>query len=474
MTPPDTPVDPTIDHPVALVLAGAVAAVLIVDSSVGLGTFLSATAVAFAVAAQSPRALDRPVLADATMALLLVATTMVTTAGWVLALALVTAVGFGALAVAGGPSWAQLAVAVLAPVRTSWAVVRELTTSLTGRLGGEGMRRSAPLLRGAGIALVLVAVFGALFLSADRAFAELTERYLVPHLEFDLLAARVFVGTLVTIGAGALALAPARRRDGPAPAARRQLDRVEWLPALVALDLLFAAFVAVQVTVLFGGHTHVLETSGLTYAEYARNGFFQLLVATGLTFAVIAGAVRWSGDGEGRERRLLQLLLGVLCLMTLVILASALRRLGLYEQAFGFTRARMLAHGMLLWFGALFLLTIAAGIRWDARWLPRAAAVVTGIALLGFCLVRPDALIAEHNVHRFGETGRIDLAYLDGLSADAVPALATLPTRLHPCVLADDAARLRGEDRWHAVNLSRREARAVLERLDGITGTCRQ
>ncbi|MBW3563034.1 MAG: DUF4173 domain-containing protein [Actinobacteria bacterium] len=468
-----TEADPTIPRPAVLVLAGAVTAVLLVGHPVGIGTFLSAAAVALAVAAQRPRAGEPPVLADTAVALLLAATATVTTAGWVLALVLTAAIGAAALAVAGGPSWAQLATAALAPVRAGWAAVRELSGSLGRRLGREAVRRSAPALRGAGIALVLVTVFGTLFVSADKAFAELTERYLVPDVRFDVLASRVVVGVLVSVGAAALTLAPSRGRSGPAAAAERHLGRSEWLTALVALDLLFASFVAVQITVLFGGHTHVLETSGLTYAEYARHGFFQLLVVAGLTLAVIAGAVRWSRRREDRDRRLLQVLLGILCLLTLVVLASALRRLGLYEQAFGFTRARMLAHATLLWFAVLFVIVMAAGARWDASWLPRATVVVTGIALLTFALLRPDGLIAEHNIARFEETGRIDLAYLDGLSTDAVPALAQLPPGMRSCVLADDAVRLRGDDRWHALNLSRQQARRVLVRIDGIDGPCR-
>lgn len=462
-----------IPRPAALVLAGAVTAVLVVGHPVGLGTFLSAVAVTFAVAAQGPRAGEPAVLAHTAVALLLAATTTVTAAGWVLALVLTATIGAGALAVAGGPSWAQLTVAVLAPVRTGWSAVRELSGSLRRRLGREGVRRSAPALRGAGIALVLVTVFGTLFVSADKAFAELTERYLVPDLRFDVLAGRVVVGMVVSVGAAALALAPSRGRDGPAGAPERHLGRPEWLTALVALDLLFAAFVAVQITVLFGGHTHVLETSGLTYAEYARHGFFQLLVVAGLTLAVIAGAIRWSRGREGRDRRLQQVLLGVLCLLTLVVLASALRRLGLYEQAFGFTRARMLAHATLLWLAVLFVLVMAAGARWDASWLPRATVVVTGVALLAFALLRPDGLIAERNIGRFEEAGRIDLAYLDDLSSDAVPALAQLPPGMWSCVLADDAVRLRGDDPWHALNLSRQQARRVLVRIDGIDGPCR-
>ena len=66
------------------------------------------------------------------------------------------------------------------------------------------------------------------------------------------------------------------------PRALRRLSRAEWVIPLALLDALFLAFVIVQLAVLFGGHDRVLRTTGLTYAEYARSGFWQLLAVGGV------------------------------------------------------------------------------------------------------------------------------------------------------------------------------------------------
>jgi hypothetical protein len=50
--------------------------------------------------------------------------------------------------------------------------------------------------------------------------------------------------------------------------------------------------------------------------------------------------------------------------------------------------------------------------------------------------VNPDAYIARQNVERFEETGRIDVFYLGGLSADADSELDRLPDRVRECVQA--------------------------------------
>ncbi|MGH3442701.1 MAG: DUF4153 domain-containing protein [Nitriliruptorales bacterium] len=452
--------------PWALVAAGVITGALVVDNPVGLGVTLSSVAIGLAVEWQRPRPHDPWTLATGALAVALAATALLSAAEWSVALALLAAAGCAAASVTQPTTWAGLVRGLLSPLRSVWEGGRGLTAGIGRRVGRDGLRRAAPALRGAALAAILVVVFGTLFVSADRAFADLTDRYLVPDWDLGLLPARVVVAGFTALGAAALAIAPGRAADAPTAPPRSRLGKVEWLTALGALDLLFVAFVAVQLTVLFGGHTHVLETTGLTYAAYARGGFFQLLVAAGLTFAVIAGAVRWSAADEGRDRLVLRLLLGVVCLLTLVVLASAMRRLGLYEEAFGFTRARMLAHAILLWMAGLIALVLVAGALGTARWLARAAFVVTAVAVLAFTAIRPDALVAEHNVRRFEATGEIDLHYLDTLSADAVPALVALPPGPRACILWDDAARLLEPAPWHAVNLSRTRARRLLREAD--------
>jgi hypothetical protein len=231
---------------------------------------------------------------------------------------------------------------------------------------------------------------------------------------------------------------------------------------LAFLNVLFLAFVLVQLAVLFGVRDRVLRTAGLTYAEYARQGFWQLLAVAALTLGVI-GAAALVADAPRREHRLLlRALCGALCALTVVVLASTVQRLLLYEDAFGLTRLRLFVTAFALWLGGLFALLVLAGIVGAVR--RRLAPVVvagTALALLGFSLASPDRLIAERNVERWRETGRLDERYLIRLSADAVPALVELPAELE--VLADLEAALADEEPWSSFNFSRRRARGLLD-----------
>jgi hypothetical protein len=239
--------------------------------------------------------------------------------------------------------------------------------------------------------------------------------------------------------------------------------RVEWAIPLIALDALFLAFVLEQLTVLFGGRDHVLRTDSLTYAEYTRSGFWQLMVVTVLTLAVIGVTARVAPHAERADRVLLRVLLGGLSALTLVIVASALSRLYAYQQAYGFTRLRVLVGATELWLGLVFVLILVAGIRLSGRWVPRAVAATAVAWLLLGGIANPDGFVADRNVDRYHATGRIDLEYLSGLSADAVPALDRLPAQQRSCALADIADELEStSDGWRDWNASRQRARASI------------
>ena len=344
-------------------------------------------------------------------------------------------------------TWRGIAAALARALRLR-PPVPALVRSTFGALDRTRVAGALPVVRGVALGGILIVVFGTLFVSADAAFAEVVNRALVPDWTVDLLPARVVLFLLVASLGGALALSAAT--PAPVLAARepgRLFPRAEWLPALALLDLLFAAFVAVQIAVLFGGHDHVLHTTGLTYAEYARQGFVQLIAVAALTLAVATAAHRRAAGDRG----VLNVLLGVLFALTFVVLASALRRLGLYEDAFGFTRTRLFAHWVILLLGALFVLVAALAALHETARIPQAVVLTTLTALALGTAANPDALIARRNIERDARTHQIDIGYLSGLSADATPALAAA----HIC----NALRARDLDpSLAAFNLARRRA----------------
>lgn len=424
--------------------AAVIAAAALPYAPLGIGVPVVALLVAATVGVAVRRSLDT--LLFGTLALGLALMPVLLDAGWVMAIDLAGACVLATVAVAGPRVWA-----LAAPVRALDALPELVPSPPSGSV--------APL-RGLALGVVLVLPFGGLFWSADAAFAELAGGLPTPPL--STLPGRVAVFALVLAGALGLALAAKRVLAEPALPAAPTLGLAEWAIPLVLLDLLFLAFVSVQVTVLFGGHGHVLETAGLTYAEYAREGFWQLLAASVLTLAVVGAATRVAGVAPS-SARLLRLLLGTLCLLTLVVVASALHRLQLYEEAFGLTRLRLVAETFALALGALFVLVLAAGATRAVRGeIARIVLAGGALGLIAFSVSNPDGRVAERNVDRWSRTGDLDIAYVQGLSADAVPALAGLPEPLRSEVLAPHRARLDRDEPFTSANLARHRARDLL------------
>jgi hypothetical protein len=404
---------------------------------------------------------------------MLLAVGAVRAAGWLFVLCVLTAGLVGCVALTD--RWSADGV-LLAPLRVVGSVPPALRWLVRGGIRARPQDRDTlvrSLVTGL-IALALLAVFGLLLAGADAAFAQVLST-MVPSLDGGTLFRWIWSAAVaVTVTAVA---AHVLLTGGTAPAEESRLGpvrRVEWALPVGGLVALFAGFVAVQATVLFGGGDHVLATTGLTYAQYARSGFWQLLAVTGLTVIVVGVAARIAPRSAAIDRVLLRTLLGLLSALTLVIVASALSRMAAYEQAYGFTRQRLLVTACELWLGVVFLLILVAGIRLRGPWVPRAALAAAVAALLGLVILNPDAFIARQNVARFVETGRIDLDYLRTLSPDAVPALQSLPEPYRSCALAAMNNKLRGgrPEAWLEWNVGRSTARAQLHHRPAASVAC--
>jgi two-component system, OmpR family, sensor histidine kinase BaeS len=163
---------------------------------------------------------------------------------------------------------------------------------------------------------------------------------------------------------------------------------------------------------------------------------------------------------KATPRRRRDVALGALCLMTIVVVVSALYRMHLYEVAYGVTRLRLLVSVFEGWLGVVVLLVIVAGVVGARGWLVPVAVRLGAAGLLGLALVNPDLYIARHNVARADAGVGTDWKYLGELSTDAYPALLRLPHEQLACAIRYSGDP--GADDWLAWNLSRERARDLM------------
>jgi hypothetical protein len=226
-------------------------------------------------------------------------------------------------------------------------------------------------------------------------------------------------GALLRLAGAGGAQPPARESPGTP-----WIGAVEAAVVLGLVDLLFLAFVAVQFRAFVGGRGYVLRHAQLTYADYARSGFFQLAVVAALALALLL-ALDWTlrREPDGTGDRVFRVLGGVLVLLVLAVLASAVHRMELYERTFGLTGLRFYTLAFMAWLGIAFLWLVWTVLR-GRRDRFAAGIVLSGlVTVLVLNAVNPDAIIARVDMHLARHQRPVDYAYLGSLSDDAVPTI---------------------------------------------------
>jgi len=327
-----------------------------------------------------------------------------------------------------------------------------------------GPRR--PLLIGAALAAPLILLFTAIFSSADPIFAAAVSSLAIsPGL---VLSHAVVIALLTTVCSGYFR---ALTTTATGPAAGLAAVRLA-LPVFVPLGataVVFAAFLAVQAGSLFGGEAFVAATTGLTFAEYARRGFFQLVFAAALTLPLVYVAPFLAGQLTPGRQAALRILLQAQLGLTGLVLLSALWRMGLYISAYGLTEDRLYGTAVMVWIAATLVVFSRTVIRDRPRGAAFGSLVAAVAALAVLNLANPPGLIARYNVTRSG--GVPDFEHLTRLGGDAVPPLVAHLDLVPPdqrCqvvrTLKDRYATPRGD--WRGWNLARSRARRAAEALD--------
>ena len=362
----------------------------------------------------------RLLVAAATVPALLLA---VRSSGWLAASNLVAActlVGLGLLLARSG---SVLDVTPRRLLRRTWpAIGRGLSINQVLRpvvpavpATGAAIR----VLRAALTALPLLVVLVALLASGDAVFADLV----VPDVGLGPLSGHL--GLVVLFAVGVLSLAAVGRGDADDHVPTGSFGALEVTTMLGLVAAVVGLFAVSQLVALTGAGQRLVTSAGLTPSEYARSGFFQLCWATAVVVTLL-GLVRALAGPGVMERRAVRLLATAVPLLALGLVTVSLRRMALYDQAFGLTLLRLWVVLAAVWMGSVLVMMAARDLGLLARrdWMVAGAAASAGAILLVTNAANPEALVLRHNVDRAAAGAALDVEYLRVLGDDALPALA--------------------------------------------------
>lgn len=338
------------------------------------------------------------------------------------------------------------------------------------------------------IALPLLLIAGSLLASADAVFAERLSvlKDWIGRLSLSLLARQIllavclapFIYSMMESGRQQKQIIPDSvlpKWTPNNPGIQQQSIKTILITVLICVNLLYFFFVMIQFRYLTGAIQSMLPQH-LTYAEYARSGFFELLAVSLLNVSLLFAAIRLANREKGSGivlRFLVLMLLGCSIIQWL----SAMSRMKLYVDAYGLTRLRFLSTAfmwlILAWFVILALREFLSRLP-----LFKSLAIAAIIALLALNSVNPDLRIAKYNVQRYQKPGdhtiiSLDVSYLEQLSDDALPAIISLLHDTDPVVVAKVKNHLNHrldelqQIKWQNLNLSQWMTRKALDETLG-------
>ena len=208
-----------------------------------------------------------------------------------------------------------------------------------------------------------------------------------------------------------------------------RLEKIRFLPALttavalIPLIVVYVFFFVSQWQYYVSGFSGALP-EGLSYAAYARNGFFELCAVSAINFFILFAVslvMKRQSKGEGI---LLKAANVVISLMTLVLIATAMSKMALYIQSYGLTERRVVSSWFMVLLAIIFVIIIAKQFIKKIKVLP-ASGIAVALMLALLTLSNYNGIIADYNVDRYidGDLDSVDLDELYDLGTPALPAL---------------------------------------------------
>lgn len=463
--------------------AGVVATALLYDSRIGinLGIWAAVAALGLSVTRPPRDPTRHAAVVPIAFALLLATAAAVTAADQaqaILALLVLCLLALATVLTATAPGSARYGAVLILTAPFVALVAAGASAFRTGvdSVGSIGAVRRRPALRGALIGIPVALVFAALFADADPLFARGRDAISNLFSAVDFLPRLAFfaVVTVGVLGAYAFAASDEARAASAArdqPTKERVVrpvgpERTIVLACAAAVSWLFVilqvAYLAVDVPARAG--------SGVTYAEYAHRGFGQLSVVATIAVLLVVEALGRDRGSHAPQR----LRMAAFALIAAVsgVLVSAFHRVTLYENAYGFTTARVHAQAyMLVVLAVLVLCAVEIARGFDAARLARGTMATALVAIATVAFWNDQAWVVRQDVSRFAGTKRLDVGYLARrLAPDAYPALLDalpqLPTEqrqaLASALWPRAACELRSGTHWYEWNLARAQARTAL------------
>ncbi|MBN2898682.1 MAG: DUF4173 domain-containing protein [Clostridia bacterium] len=185
------------------------------------------------------------------------------------------------------------------------------------------------------------------------------------------------------------------------------------------LLVVYGIFTFTQLPYYLSAMKGMLPDGAMSYAAYARRGFFELVQITvfNLIFIIIGAILVKKDEVKAGHAIILKTMSHVLCITTLFFIITAFSKMFLYIQVYGLTLRRFMPCVFMLWLFIVICLII-----WKSLKSIRLSFTIGGIFLVMIALVNTPDMMSHYNAERYleGSLDHFDIAVLKEAGSSGV------------------------------------------------------
>lgn len=198
------------------------------------------------------------------------------------------------------------------------------------------------------------------------------------------------------------------------------------IAAVLPILFIYVVFFISQWSYYVSGFTGVLPES-FSYAEYAREGFFQLCIVSVINLLIIIAVITFMKRNSKGASALLKVISIIFSVFTLVLISTAIAKLVMYINCYGLTPKRVHAAWFMVVLAVIFILI---AIKQFVKKF-NVVAISIAVTVIMFALIsipNTDGFIAKYNVDRYldGTLATVDIDAMRELGDAAVPQMVRL------------------------------------------------
>lgn len=190
---------------------------------------------------------------------------------------------------------------------------------------------------------------------------------------------------------------------------------------LTILNIIYIIFDIIQIKSLI---LHQVSMD-ISYAEYARQGFFQLMFVSFINITIILISKMYEDKENKSNNAYINLMSFIMLILTSIIVISSFMRMYMYEKEYGYTLLRLLVYFTLITESILFIPTSFYIFNSNLKIFKYYLIIcIASYTLLNY--INVDYIIAYRNINRYYETNKIDIDYLENYCTDNINLLIEL------------------------------------------------